>query len=667
MKYSTLPAKKQKQRLAWVLLVFALALSIPVYFLLNTVYSQLETEAYFHSRHQAQTLVDQIDLNLQHILETEQNRPIAEYQFFNVMENPLLSETASVKFSPLSEVPPKTDLKGLIGYFQINTDGSFHIPALPELEQDVISGLSLAELESRLKLKQKMLTLLSIKIAEEEPKTTIVANKDNAKPGLEPNKRRELKHRVKSTLESLSSLKQLDLSPEYSDGFYKNSVQKKGNSLHKFRNTTKKIKTRKEIVQLPDQAMASSYFNRSLAQIKPQAEYIDNSLNTTQEPHSIINILSVESEVTPLQLLLIGTEYFCFYRYIWHDNIRYTQGFIVNGHDFFTATTQPLVNNTLFSSLSLVSDDSSFKESIKIGNTEQQYNLYTHRLAMPFQKLQLFVNASQLTQIPGSFLIDLLAFSIFSIFSLGCIAFYNLLSKQIDLAKQQQNFISAVSHELKTPLTSIRMYAEMLRSGWVGDDNKKQSYFDFIFFESERLSRLINNVLQLARFGYNKQKPAIITISAQNLLDRIPSIIDAQIQASSFQLNLIPPPKTTHSISIKVDEDAFFQIVINLVDNALKFAKTANNKTIDIGFKPSKNRKQIHFFIRDYGIGINKNQQKKIFQLFYRSEDELTRTTPGTGIGLALVAQLAETMDARIEVSNKTPGAEFSINLKTTI
>ena len=80
-------------------------------------------------------------------------------------------------------------------------------------------------------------------------------------------------------------------------------------------------------------------------------------------------------------------------------------------------------------------------------------------------------------------------------------------------------------------------------------------------------------------------------------------------------------------------------------------------------FENLKNRKQLVFFIRDYGPGIKKNQMKKVFQLFYRSGDELTRTKPGTGIGLALVVQLAETMNAKITVINKKPGAEFQIRI----
>lgn len=678
MKNITLAPDKQKKHLRWLLLLFFLAPSIPVYYLLQTVYSQLENEAYFTTRHQAETLVNQIDLKLQQILKTEQDRPIAEYQFFNVMENPLLSETAGVKFSPLSEIPPKTDIKGLVGYFQINTDGSFHLPALPELGQDNISGLSLAELESRLNLKHQLRNLLSIKITEKRP-----ARAKKTKEGLEKNKAEldvinqpyieEFKQQNIAAKDDLatpmtameSTLKPKPSSPGYFDKAYRSSNERLQQKVTK---SAKKYKTRKEIVQLPDQTMASSYFNRArekpvLAEqeisdiVKKERAAIDEKLSD-----SAINVFSFESEVTPLQLLLIEQDYFCFYRYVWHDGNRYTQGFVVKNDAFLATISQALTSSTDFSSL-LFKTRGTLLQKINISSSEQEHPLYQRSLSMPFQKLELIVNTAKLTDVPGGMLIDLLALSIYCLFFIGFIAFYRLGSRQIDLAKQQQNFISAVSHELKTPLTSIRMYGEMLRSGWVSDETKKQNYYDFIFFESERLSRLIANILQLARLDHQKSNTEIMTTSAAGLLNRIPSKVEAQIEASGFQLNIVQPSKTNGQIDIKIDEDAFFQIVINLVDNAIKFTNKSANKQIDIGFERTKNRKQLVFFIRDYGPGIKKNQMKKIFQLFYRSGDELTRTTPGTGIGLALVAQLAETMKATITVINKKPGAEFQIRI----
>ena len=130
-----------KKRLLYWLLIFFIGLSLPVYFLLHKVYSQLENETWYRQRNQAELLVERIERQLLEKLQPEQDRPIAEYSFFNVLENPLL-QTATVNFSPLSELPPKSDIPGLIGYFQIDPKGSFHIPALPELNTNAKSGLS---------------------------------------------------------------------------------------------------------------------------------------------------------------------------------------------------------------------------------------------------------------------------------------------------------------------------------------------------------------------------------------------------------------------------------------------------------------------------------------------------------------------------------------------
>lgn len=687
MKNIILSPAKQKKRLRWILLLFFVLLSLPVYSLLQTVYSQLENEAYFTARHQAETLVDQIELKLKDLLEAEQSRPIAEYQFFNVMANPLLSESAGVKFSPLSEIPPKTEIEGLVGYFQINTDGSFHLPALPEWGQDNLSGLSLAELESRLLLKQKIRTLLSIKSAEtqlvgkkdrqrEEEKVKVEAVVKN-QPYIEEFSQKTIlmTNKISSSLDKLAKKKQKSkILNKPSRSVTLISKRKVNKPIQK------KYNTRKETVQLPDQTMASNYFNRSQQNITPTVAEQENQrleINSQvlqQDNTSVINVLSFESEVTPLQLLLIGQDYFCFYRYVWYDNNRYTQGFVVNIERFLKAVTSPLVTNSPFSSLIFSNSKApihislwqreakgGFLDNSSLSSINQEFELYKRALVTPFQKIEVFVNAVKLDNVPGSLVIDLLALSLFSLFFISFIVFYRLGSKQIELAKQQQNFISAVSHELKTPLTSIRMYGEMLRSGWVTDEEKKKTYYDFIFFESERLSRLITNVLQLARVGHQKEKADNSFISAQSLLDRIPSKIEAQIEASVFTLNIIQSEGGIPSSNVRVDEDSFFQIVINLIDNAIKFANKAELKQIDIGFKATKNRKHIIFFVRDYGSGIKKNQLKKIFNLFYRSEDELTRTTPGTGIGLALVAQLADSMQATCLAANKDPGAEFQI------
>jgi signal transduction histidine kinase len=286
--------------------------------------------------------------------------------------------------------------------------------------------------------------------------------------------------------------------------------------------------------------------------------------------------------------------------------------------------------------------------------------LHRTRLSDPLGDLELIYSINHLPSGPGATVVTWVATILMLILCGGLFLMYRLGAKQIELTRQQQDFVSAVSHELKTPLTSIRMYGELLREGWASEE-KKRSYYDYISDESERLSRLINNVLQLARLTRNRIQAEIEPVSVAALMDNIRSKVSSQVERAGFDLNL-DYADDIGSICVKVDVDHFVQIVINLVDNALKFAAQAEQRDIDIRCLLRQD-KQMMFSIRDYGPGVPKDQMKKIFQLFYRSESELTRETVGTGIGLALVHQLAQKMSGQVDVVNRDPGAEFQLTL----
>src|SRR6188472_2218124 len=131
--------------------------------------------------------------------------------------------------------------------------------------------------------------------------------------------------------------------------------------------------------------------------------------------------------------------------------------------------------------------------------------LYRARLSPPFGDVELTFLVDALPRAPGTGLLAWIAVTIAVVLVGGFYLMYRFGAGQMRLARQQQDFVSAVSHELKTPLTSIRMYGEMLKSGWA-DEAKRQTYYDYIHSESERLSRLIENVLQLARLTRNTQR-----------------------------------------------------------------------------------------------------------------------------------------------------------------
>lgn len=672
-----------KRRLLATLLLFLAALSVPVYLLMDRVYAQLDNERFFNASREAEQWVGRIDQALQSALQKEQDRPIAEYRFFNVLENRLLN-AAGLKFSPLSELPPKTDVAGVVGYFQIDADGSFQIPALPDLEQGRSSVLSPDELAKRLALKERLKMLLKTgEMGKSRDRVGAPLPKDEESRALNENRQDYV---VEQTYDVQSDeIGKLETKPDavskeqlkewnIDSGPWEQERKQKINPEKK-KSRSPEYKTRKETVKLPEQSIAKSLqniFRSTASSIHEQASESDlkdrnvsgdsaqaPSVNALEAQNPVI--FSFESEVGPFQMLPAAENHLFFFRHVWYKQSRLTQGFIVDSNSFWQAVLKPILNDRTDSSL-LLTYQGRLLQRFGDPGSRQEILLFRSALLPPFQGVEAIVNAKAIGLAPGKRVVDLLAISLILILGTGMLVLYRLGAKQIELSWQQKNFISSVSHELKTPLTSIRMYGEMLRSGWIADESKKKSYYDYIFFESERLSRLIANVLQLAKLENGQVKVELSSIAVEDLLHRVSEKIAAQADASGFKINSWIENELAKK-SLQVNEDAFYQIVINLVDNAVKFASSASRKEIDVGFRVGKRKQEVIFYVRDYGPGIKKGQLKKIFQLFHRGEDEMTRTTPGTGIGLSLARQLAESMNARLTAENKQPGVIFQLEL----
>jgi signal transduction histidine kinase len=202
----------------------------------------------------------------------------------------------------------------------------------------------------------------------------------------------------------------------------------------------------------------------------------------------------------------------------------------------------------------------------------------------------------------------------------------------------------------------------MLEEGWA-DEDKRQQYYEYIHDESERLTRLISNVLQLASISRNGTNLAMRSMTVSDLMGRVEAKVPSQVRRAGFEVVFDRDERAQDAV-VLVDEDCFLQIIINLVDNAAKFSASASTRKIEIGSRLVGNTRVV-FSVRDFGPGVPRNQMKKIFELFYRSESELTRETVGTGIGLAIVHQLTLAMKGSVDVVNRNPGAEFRISFPT--
>jgi signal transduction histidine kinase len=234
---------------------------------------------------------------------------------------------------------------------------------------------------------------------------------------------------------------------------------------------------------------------------------------------------------------------------------------------------------------------------------------------------------------------------------------YRNVSREMTLARLKSDFVANVSHELRTPLALIRLYAETLELGRLTSKEKYHEYYRIIREESERLTALINNILDFSRIEAGRKE---YEFQETNLAELIHSTLDSyrfQIQQNGFAFEEkisgdIPP--------VIVDREAIARSLLNLVNNALKYSKDQKY----IGVSLYRSSSCVNLEVRDHGIGIPKNEQEKIFEKFYRCGDPLVHNIKGSGLGLSLVRHIARAHGGDVLVeSAPEEGSRFTIAL----
>lgn len=285
---------------------------------------------------------------------------------------------------------------------------------------------------------------------------------------------------------------------------------------------------------------------------------------------------------------------------------------------------------------------------------------FTHEFGKPFESLQASLNLRRLADPDDGRLVFTLTIVLGVSLVLGLFALYRMAATQVRFAERRNNFVSAVSHELKTPLTAIRMHAEMLEEDLVDGDAKRHEYYRTITRESERLTRLIDNVLSLAQLERGTRRLSL------SVGDVRPSVMEAldmlrpHIEAQGFALDL---EAATALPSVRYEPDALKQMLFNLVENALKYGRDGSERRITVRLEP--HGKGVALSVRDRGPGVRREHMKSIFEPFFRGEHELTRKNQGTGIGLSLVRRLANAMGASVQGENAEPGFCVRVELES--
>ncbi|HKW24943.1 MAG TPA: HAMP domain-containing sensor histidine kinase [Terriglobales bacterium] len=230
----------------------------------------------------------------------------------------------------------------------------------------------------------------------------------------------------------------------------------------------------------------------------------------------------------------------------------------------------------------------------------------------------------------------------------GILITYRNVNREVALARLKSDFVSNVSHELRTPLSLIRLYAETLELGRLTNQDKREEYYRIIRKESERLTALINNILDFSRIEAGRKEYEFRETDIAELVRNTLESYRYQIEQHGFTFEEriaedLPP--------MRVDREAIARSLLNLVNNALKYSQQEKY----LGVNLYRENGSVKLEVVDHGIGISRPEQHKIFEKFYRVGDPLVHNTKGSGLGLSLVRHIVEAHGGDVSVES-TPG-----------
>ncbi len=577
-------------------------ITIPLVILLYQAYSQLQLGTNSLYTGHAMFVANTLNQRLARDLAVEEKRSYSEYGFIRTVQVIGGEENT---LSELVDYPVTSQYAGLVGHFQLTPDNTLRTPFLPEGR---FGEILLEQIPQKERLR-----------------------------------REEVRNKIKGILDELNiENRGIEAKAQPRD-----SVEKVIDHIYK--QDPKLDRSEKEEAARPHRIETASE-KENLA-FNAESQNID-SLTSTPVTYNF------EVEIEPF-MAKVNSDYIVFYRNVTRGSELYIQGYIVDTKVYLNSLVK---NETQFYPLEkdLVLE---FKDGPRVllsfGTHNESQEIFSTKLIPPLNKISLVMHMKHRDDSRGSSFLIFLGAVVLIILGGGLVAIYRLTRSELNLAKKRQDFISAVSHELKTPLTSIRMYAELLQNSWVANEEKKQKYYNQIASEADRLTRLIQNVLNLSKLDGDRWNVQLSKDRPKAVLDDFVSTYSKNVEKHGFELT-VSSDTDVRDITLMMDRDAIMQILMNLVDNSLKFSKDADYKMIVIELRIKDT--DVYLAVRDYGPGIPPAEMKKVFQEFYRVENEMTRRTSGTGIGLSMVKKLCTLTNMKIEMENANPGLRTKIH-----
>ncbi|MGE4543194.1 MAG: sensor histidine kinase [Pedobacter sp.] len=216
-------------------------------------------------------------------------------------------------------------------------------------------------------------------------------------------------------------------------------------------------------------------------------------------------------------------------------------------------------------------------------------------------------------------------------------------------ARRKISFVSNVSHELKTPLTTIRMYAELLGEGSIREETKRERYLQVIVSESQRLTRLVNNVLDFSRLEQRRKHYHLTPLPLAEILQQVLDGQSMRLQQAELKLVSRIPEE---SMMVQADRDAVEQVLLNLIDNAIKYAAQGGELVVELQWRD----KAAEVLIQDRGPGVPVSHQQRIFDQFHRVDNDLTSHRSGCGLGLSIARRLLQDMHGSLRYCPRDGG-----------
>jgi signal transduction histidine kinase len=221
----------------------------------------------------------------------------------------------------------------------------------------------------------------------------------------------------------------------------------------------------------------------------------------------------------------------------------------------------------------------------------------------------------------------------------------------------QSDFVAAVSHDFRTPLTSLRQYSELLASGRVASDEHRRKYYGFLVQESQRLQRLVEGLLDFGRMEAGAKEFNLEPLPARPWVEEVTAEFQREVEEDGYQVDV---DWRGPDVTLSADRMAMSQALWNLLDNAVRYSPDSRT----VGVEVERETRHLLIHVRDRGLGIKPEERRKIFEKFVRGSAALCRSTEGTGLGLTMVRHTVEAHGGTISVeSEPEQGSTFTISL----